>query len=89
MIRQVRAATLFMTLSASETRWFRLLSILSAVVDGRELNMEQCQQLTWSVKCRLITSDRVTFARHFDYAVHCFIRDLFFKELAQSTRTAQ
>ena len=73
MIRQLGPATLFMTLSAAETRWLFLLKQLSRIVDNKHLTDEECKQLTWSEKCRLINSDPVTCSRHFHYCVQAFL----------------
>jgi hypothetical protein len=73
MIRQLGPATLFMTLSAAETRWNHLLKLLSQVIDNKILTDSECQQLTWSEKCRLISSDPVTCSRHFHYSVQTFL----------------
>ena len=78
MIRQLGPATIFLSLSAAETHWTHLLKILSKVVDSVDLTDEQCTQLTWSEKCRLISSDPVTCARHFDYSFRQFL-SLFLK----------
>ena len=75
MIRQLGPAQLFITLSAAETRWVHLLQILSEVVDNRSLTDEQVEQLSWSDKCRLISSDPITCARHFDFSVQHFFSD--------------
>ena len=72
MIRQLGPAKIFLTLSAAETRWVHLLKMLSKIVDCITLTDEQVSQLTWSDKCRLISSDPVTCARHFDYSIHHF-----------------
>ena len=72
MIRQLGPAQLFVTLSAAETRWAHLLKILSEIVDGTVLTDEEIKNMTWSHKCRLISSDPVTCARHFDFAVQQF-----------------
>ena len=72
MIRQLGPATLFMTLSAAETRWNHLLKLLSNLVDHKTLTDEECQQLSWSEKCRLISSDPVTCSRHFQYSIQTF-----------------
>ena len=72
MIRQLGPANIFLTLSAAETRWTHLLRILSQVVDNTYLSDEDVAQLTWSQKCRLISSDPVTCARHFDYCIQQF-----------------
>ena len=72
VIRQLGPAQLFVTLSAAETRWTHLLKILSEIVDGTVLTDEQIDSMTWSHKCRLISSDPVTCARHFDFCVKHF-----------------
>jgi hypothetical protein len=69
MIRQLGPATVFMTLSAAETRWNHLFKLLSQVIDNKILTDSECQQLTCSEKCRLISSDPVTCSRHFHYSV--------------------
>ena len=73
MIRQLGPAQIFLTLSATETRWVHLLKMLSEIVDNISLTDEQVNQLTWSHKCRLISPDPVTCARHFDYSIHHFL----------------
>ena len=64
IIRQLGAAQLFLTLSAAETRWVHLLKILSEIVDNVTLTDEQVDQMTWSHKCRLISSNPVTCAQY-------------------------
>jgi len=75
MIRQLGAAQLFLTLSAAETRWVHLLKILSEIVDNITLTNEQVDQMTWSYKCRLISSDPITCARHFNYSIQHYFND--------------
>ena len=72
MIRQLGAANLFLTLSAAETRWPHLLKILSKIVDNINLSDDDISNMTWADKCRLISTDPVTCARHFDYCVQQF-----------------
>ena len=72
IIHQLGPAQLFLTLSAAETRWTHLLKMLSNVIDGTDLTDKQIHNMTWSHKCRLISSDPVTCARHFDFSVHQF-----------------
>ena len=75
MIRMLGPATLFITVIVAETRWIHLLKIVSKIVEKFELTDEQCHQLSWSDKCRLINSDPVTCARHFDYSIQYFFTD--------------
>ena len=82
MIRQLGPAQIFLTLSAAETRWVHLLKMLSEIVDSITLTDEQVSQLTWSDKCRLISSDPVTCARHFDYSIHHFFYGFLKTQLA-------
>ncbi|XP_062579577.1 uncharacterized protein LOC134241554 [Saccostrea cucullata] len=72
-IRNLGTATFFLTLSAAETKWYHLLKILSQVVDEKILTDDEVSQLTWPQKCRLIQSDPITCARHFDFSVQKFL----------------
>jgi len=56
--------------------------MLSAVVDQTVLTDEQVQQLSWSDKCRLISSDIVTCARHFDFSIQHFFSDFLKKSIS-------
>ena len=69
MIRQLGPATLLCSFSSAETKWIHLLKILGKLVDQRNYTDEQQENLNWEEKCRLIQSDPVTCARHFDYLV--------------------
>ena len=75
VIRQLGPATFFMSLSAAETRWAHLLKILSQIIDNKVLSEEEATNLTWQEKSRLIQSDPVTCARHFDFCVNKFITE--------------
>ncbi|CAC5418472.1 unnamed protein product [Mytilus coruscus] len=50
MIRTLGPATFFLTLSAAETQWIRLLRILAKLVDEKDYSDEELQNLTWSEK---------------------------------------
>ena len=76
MIRMLGPATFFCSFSAAETRWIHLLKILAKVVDGEECTDEDTQNMSWPEKARLIKSDPVTCARHFDYSVQCLLKFL-------------
>ena len=74
MIRQLGPATLFCSFSSAETQWIHLLRILGKLVDNREYSDNELENLNWEEKCRLIQSDPVTCARHFDYQFNQFLR---------------
>ena len=72
MIRQLGPATLFCSFSSAETQWTHILRILGKLVDNREYSDNELENLYWEEKCRLIQSDPVTCARHFDYQFNQF-----------------
>ena len=74
MIRQLGPATLFCSFSSAETKWIHLLRILGKLVDTKEYSDSELENLNWEEKSRLIQSDPVTCARHFDYQFNQFLR---------------
>ena len=70
MIGQLGPATLFCNFSSAETHWLHLLRILGQLVDNKQYTDEDLENLNWEEKCRLIQSDPVTCATHFDYQVN-------------------
>ena len=82
MIRQLGPATLFCSFSAAETHWIHLLRILGKLVDGKEYSDNELENLNWEQKCRLIQSDPVTCARHFDYQFNQFLNNFLLSNIA-------
>ncbi|CAB3997280.1 ATP-dependent DNA helicase PIF1 [Paramuricea clavata] len=82
MIRQLGPASLFCSFSSAETKWNHLLRIVGKVVDYKDYSDEQLDNLNWDEKCRLIQSDPVTCARHFDYQFNTFLKDILMSEIA-------
>ena len=74
-IRQLGSASLFRSFSLGETQWIHLLRILGQLVDKNEYADNELENLDWQEKCRLIQSDPVTCARHFDYQINQFLRN--------------
>ena len=77
MIRQLGPATFFISLSSAETKWKHLLKILGRTVDKVEYSDLDIDNMTWENRCRLIQSDPVTCARHFDYQLHIVMAKFF------------
>ena len=75
MIRQLGPASLFCSFSSAETQWIHLLRILGQVVDHKQYTDDELENLNWEEKCRLIQSDPVTCARHFDFQISQFLRN--------------
>ena len=71
MIRQLGPATLFCSFSSAETNWNHLLKILGKLVDHKDYT-DAADNLDWNDKCRLIQSDPVTCAKHFDFQFNTF-----------------
>ena len=82
MIRQLGAASLFCSFSSAETKWNHLLRILGKLIDHKNYSNQELNNLTWEEKCRLIQSDPVTCARHFDFQFNTFLKDVLMSELA-------
>ena len=82
MIRQLGPASLFCSFSSAETQWIHLLKILGKLVDKKEYTDDQLENMNWEEKCRLIRSDPVTCARHFDYQINQFINHFLISDVA-------
>ena len=67
MIRHLGCPMFFLTLSAAETEWTKLLQILKQVLDNLSLSTEQVLEFQWSERADLIRRDPVTCARYFDH----------------------
>ncbi|KAG2191563.1 hypothetical protein INT47_006015 [Mucor saturninus] len=66
MIRQLGIPTLFITLSAAETKWLELIVILKKLIDKQEITEEEASNLSSDEIARLIQSDAPTCARYLD-----------------------
>lgn len=81
MIRQLGQATFFCSFSSAETMWAHLLRILGKVVDHKNYSDDEIKDMSWETKCRLIQTDPVTCARHFDYQMRMFVSDFLLNKL--------
>jgi hypothetical protein len=81
MIRQLGAASLFCSFSSAETQWVHQLRILGKLIDNKEYTDHELENLNWEEKSRLIQSDPVTCARHFDYQVNKFLQSFLLVQL--------
>ena len=85
MIRQLGPATLFCSFSSAETKWIHLLRILGKLVDNKNYSDDELENLNWEEKCRLIQSDPVTCARHFDHQFNTFLKKFLMSRLVLLT----
>ena len=82
MIRQLGPAFTFCSFSSSETKWNHLLRILGKLINHKEYSYVELDNLTWDKKCRLIQSDPVTCARHFNYQFNTFLKDFLMSQMS-------
>ena len=73
MILQFGLPTFFITLSAAESQWVELLVVLFKTVDSKDISEDEANSLTTQDRYRLIRSDAVTCARHFNYRYRQFL----------------
>ena len=82
MIRQLGPATLFCSLSSAETQWIHFVRILGEIIDHKFYTDDELENLNWEEKCRLIQSDPITCARHFDYEISQFLTNVLLSDAA-------
>ncbi|CAF1519982.1 unnamed protein product, partial [Rotaria sp. Silwood1] len=71
MIRQLGCPTLFLTLSAAETKWSELIVILTQVLENKVITLEEAENMSYEKKCDLIRNDPVTCVRYFEHRLKC------------------
>ena len=81
MIRQLGPASLFCSFSSAETHWIHLLRILGQLVDNKVYSNIELENMSWDGKCRLIQSDLVICAGHFDYQISQFLTNFLLNDV--------
>ena len=82
MIRQLGIPTLFISLSAVDTKWTELLQSIYILTKKEEITLEQVEQMTWHQKCNLISKDPATYtsytytALYFNNRVKKFVKHI-------------
>ncbi|XP_043472427.1 uncharacterized protein LOC122505072 [Leptopilina heterotoma] len=72
MVRQFGVPSLFVTLSAAETKWPHLIKQLMKIVDGIDVTLNEADDLSYETKVRLIQSDPFTCVTFFE----CRLKEL-------------
>ena len=75
MVKQLGLPTYFMTLSCADLRWNELESIISKL-NGENLTDEQINNFTYFERCNYLNSNPVLLARHFQYRVEVFFKEI-------------
>ena len=75
MVRQLGCPTFFMTLSSADLRWNELVSIISDI-SKLQLSEEDIAKKSYQDRCNLLNSNPVLVARHFQYRVEFFFKEI-------------
>ena len=75
MVKQLSCPTFFMTLSSADLRWNELISLI-AKLDNLKLSEEDIEKTLYHDRCKLLNSNPVLVAWHFQYRVQCFFRQI-------------
>ena len=76
MIRQLGIPTLFISLSAADTKWTELLQSIYILTKKEEITLEQVEQMTWHQNYNLISKDPATCALYFNNRVKKFVKHI-------------
>ena len=67
MIHQLKMPVLFISQSAAETKWPKLLKALGQTVDNKTYTDTEIAQMDFETKSRLVRGDSATLVRYFDH----------------------
>ena len=76
MICQLGIPTLFISLSAADTKWLELLQSIYKLTNKKNITHEQLEKMPWNEKCNLISKDPGTCALYFNHRVKKFIKHI-------------
>lgn len=75
MVKQLGPPTFFLTLSCADLRWNELVSIICKL-KGRNMSDDEINSIDYTERCKLLNSNPVLVARHFQYRVEAFFKDI-------------
>ena len=75
MVKQLGTPSFFMTLSCADLRWNELIAIICKL-KGIEISEEEIAEMTYFERCELLNSNPVLLARHFQYRVETFYKEI-------------
>ena len=76
MIHQLGIPTIFISLSAADTKWRQLLQSIYLLTKKKQITIEQLEQMSWTEKCDLISKDPGTCALYFNNLVKKFSKHI-------------
>ncbi|XP_062572139.1 uncharacterized protein LOC134234095 [Saccostrea cucullata] len=74
-VKQLGSFTWFITLSAADLQWPEGIQIIGRQY-GHNFTDQDVKDMTWEERCRWIRQNPVTIARHFDYRLKQFIKNV-------------
>ena len=75
MVKQLGLPIFFLTLSCADLRCNELVSIISKL-NGLNLSEEDIDALSYFYRCKILYSNPVLLARHFQYRVEVFFKEI-------------
>ena len=75
MIKQLGPPSRWMTLSCADLRWNEIYKILSKL-QGTEIADEQIDVMSYDQKCKMLNSNPVVVAKHFQFRLERLFKDL-------------
>ena len=75
MVKQLGIPSWFMTLSCADLRWPELFQLI-ARTQGKNINDEQVDALSYTERCAMLNLNPVVVAKHFQYRVETFFTDV-------------
>ena len=73
MVKQLGLPTFFMTLSCADLHWNELVEIITKL-NGREISEKEISNLNYFERTKILNSNPVLLARHFQYRVETFFK---------------
>ena len=75
MIKQLDPPAWWMTFSCADLCWKEIYKILSKL-KGYEMSDTEIEHMTYDEKCKMLNSNPVVVAKHFQYRLECLFRDV-------------
>ena len=75
MIKQLGAPVWWITFSCADLCWKEIYKILSKL-KGHKMSDTEIEQMTYDEKCKMLNSNPVVVAKHFQYRLECLFRDV-------------
>ena len=75
MIKQLGPPSWWMTFSCADLRWNEIYKILSKL-QGKELTDQEIDLMTYNEKCKMLNSNPVVVAKHFQYRLETLFKEV-------------